>query len=284
MPEGGEVRRVAFVLNQEFASLFCHFVIVMPKYRKRFGNELYSSIPLKYEYKNGYKQTNIGLILSRVLSRGKKIIFEFNETPGIEGRFISGLGMDGIWSLTYNSNTAIIVKFGEKFAFYEEKRIGGNFSICYFRSKEWEYIFKDVGPDLMTDEVTWEVFYRACKNPKMMNETFYEFFMNQKNLAGVGNWVVAELAFKCRIRPTRKMQNLSDNDLWNAFTWVKKILWDSYNSGGLTIRDYVDPLGQIGAYETECYGRDIDPYGNLIIKEDSKNGRKMHYSPTMQPY
>lgn len=283
MPEGAEVKRVSFVLNQEFINLICHFVIVLPNYRKKFNNELYSSMPLNYEHKEGCKQVNIGMPLSKVFSRGKKIIFEFNDTSGIQLRFVSGLGMNGIWSLQYSPRTAIIIKFGDRFAFYEEKGIGGNFSICMFGSNEWNYIFKDMGPDIMTDEVTWEIFYQICKNHKKNNVTFYEFFMNQKNMCGIGNWVVAELGFNCGINPKRMMNEMSDLELWNIFNFAKIILWDSYNLGGLTIRDYVDPLGQIGTYETKCYGRVHDVYGNIIVKEEGKNGRMMHYSPIVQP-
>lgn len=281
MPEGGEVRRIAFVLNQEYAGLMCHSVMVLPKYRKAKGNDLYSTMPIEYEQHNGYKQVNIGIVLSQVVSKGKKIIFEFSNS---NGRFVSGLGLNGIWSMSYSPKTAVIVNFEGKSAFYEETYIGGNFSICMYGSLEWMHIFKDVGPDIMSDEVTYEVFDGACKNPRIQNMTVYDFLMNQKYLSGCGNWVTADVLFKCRINPKRPMSHLSDQDVLSLFNWSKKILWDSYNSGGLTIRDYVDPLGQIGSYVTDCYGRDTDVYGNAVVKEENKTGRKMHYSPIIQPW
>lgn len=284
MPEGAEVRRVAFVLNKLFSGLMCHHIIILPKYRKSHGNELYSSMPLNYQNKDGYKQVDIGSILTRVTSKGKKIIFELNELPGVMGRFVSSLGLNGIWALQYTSRTALIIKFGNQFAFYEETYIGGNFSVCMYNSNEYNHIFKDVGPDLMTDEVTWDVFLSGLRNKRVLNMTIYDFLMNQKYFSGCGNWVTAEVLFKCRIKPTRLMSQINDQDCWNLFNWIKKILWDAYNAGGLTIRDYVDPLGEEGKYVTECYGRNFDLYGNIVIKEENKTGRKMHYSPLLQPF
>ena len=281
MPERSEIARMAFILNDQFVGLTCHYVLIFPKYRRTYGNELYSSMPLQYQQKEGFRQIDINLTLSKVTSRGKKIIFELNEIPL---RFVSGCGLTGHWMLEHSPRTALVIRFGDKFAFYEETRFGGNFSICMFDSVEYKHIFKDVGPDIMTDEVTWEVYYNIMKNHRTSHLTVYDFFMEQKYMSGNGNWITAELLYKCHINPKRLKCNLSDNDIWNLYNWNKQIIWDGYNKGGLTIKDYVDPLGKKGEYIPECYGRNTDPYGNQIIKEENKNGRKMHYCPIMQPY
>lgn len=284
MPEKAEIWRMADILNGEFIGCVCHYVIIMPKYRRSFGNELYSSMPLNYQLKEGFKQIDFGLKLSRVTSRGKKIIFEFNEKSGPQYRFVSGCGLTGHWMLTQSNNTAIILRFGDRYAFYEETRIGGNFSICAFGSTEYNHIFKDVGPDLSTNEVTWELYYGILKNPKTNNWTIYDFMMEQKFLSGNGNWMTAEILYKCCINPKRLKSYLSDTDIWNLFNWNKKVIFDAYQKGGLTIRDYVDPLGQKGTYEVECYGLSFDKQGNIIIKEENSKGRKMHYCPVVQPW
>lgn len=284
MPEGAEIRRVAYVLDNEFKGMLCCNVVILPKYRKAYENGLYSSTQLNYKQFDGYKQVDIGLILKEVKSKGKKIIFDFDLNGTDTLCFVSGLGMNGIWSLNYSKNTALIVNFNGKSAFYEETYIGGNFSICFENSLEWHHIFKDVGPDIMSNEVTIDVFAHQCRNRNVGRMSIYDFFMKQKYLSGCGNWVCADLFYRCQINPNRLMQHVSDSDIYNLFNWSKKILWDSYNLGGLTIRDYVDPYGQTGNYDTVCYGKSFDQFGNQIIKEENKSGRKMHYCPAVQPY
>lgn len=286
MPEGAEIRRVAFVLNQEFNGLMCNNVIILPKYKKAYSEGLYSSMPLNYQKCDNYKQVNISMILTGVRSHGKKIIFEFDSGPDVNYRlrFVSGLGMNGSWSMNYSNNTALVVNFNGKTLFYDETYIGGNFSICFLNSSEWEHIFKDVGPCIMSDEVTIDLFARQCRKSSVLKMRIYDFFMKQKYLSGCGNWVCADLFYRCRINPHRVMRNLSAQDIYNLFNASKAILWNAYNAGGLTIKDYVDPYGNAGVYETECYGKDFDSFGNEIVKEQDKSGRKIHYCPLMQPY
>lgn len=285
MPEGPEIKRMAFVLDLQFAGLFCYYVLIMKKYRKAYNNELYSSMNLTYQHYDNYKTAAIGSKLTGVKSRGKKIIFEFDDpNTGFQGRFVSGCGLNGLWSLKQSPNTAIAICFGETFAFYEETYIGGNFSICLYDSPEYKHIFKDVGPDIMTDEVTWDIYYSIWRETKKVEWTVYDFMMEQKFISGNGNWITAEVLYESRINPKRLRSNLSDNDLWNMYNFNKKIVSEAYSKGGLTIRDYVDPLGEIGAYETKCYGREYDPNSYPIVKEENKKGRKMHYCPTLQQF
>lgn len=280
MPERAEIARMAYILNTIYNNRVCNFVALLDKNKKG----LYSSCELKIDQMEGYRKIDVNQKLTSVTSRGKKIIFEFNENPTLQGRFVSSCGLDGRWTLEQSKYTTIVLCFGDIYAFYEEIRIGGNFSICNYPSPQYDHIFKDVGPDLMTDETRWEIFYPILKNPKTNHWTIYNFLMEQKFLSGDGNWLTAEVLYECRINPNRLKGNLSDLDITNLYQVNKRIIIEAYEKGGLTIKDYKDPLGQEGTYETKCYGRRFDPHGNPIIKEVGRNGRKMHYCPAIQPW
>lgn len=261
------------ILNEK-----CKRVYILSKYTKAFRDGLYSSMPLNYQIDNGMKYIDVELKILNVTSRGKKIVFILENNV----LFISGCGMTGTWNYEYSQYTALILQFENCHLYYDEVRIGGNFSICINGSSEYQHIFKDVGPDLMTEEVNWEIYYKILKNPRISHMEICEFMMEQKYLSGIGNYLRAEILYYCRLNPHRTISSLSEQDLYNLFYYSKVIIWETYKNNGLTIKDYTSPDGKIGTYSCKCYGREYDENGYQIIKEKGKNDRSISWCPSLQ--
>lgn len=282
MPERAEIAIMSDCLASKLNGKQCLRIIIMSKYKNGYEKELYSSSKLNYNMGDGYKWLDVSSNLNMVTSRGKKIIFQFDKNGYDAFRFVSSCGMDGHWSWEQTKYTALILIFDGIMAFYEEKARGGNFSVCYYPSAEYDHIFKDVGPDLMTDEVTWEIYYAAVKNRRIQHLKIAEFMMEQKYLSGIGNYLRAEILYKCQINPHRQLNSLTDVDIYNLFYNSKTTIWETYKSNGLTIQSYVDPNGITGTYQCLCYGKNVDNYGNMIITEKDRSDRTIHWCPNMQ--
>lgn len=282
IPEAPEIRIMSEGLSKQLIGKKCLRVAIMEKYKKAYENGLYSSPPLNYQQGSEYKWVDINATLSRMSTRGKKIIFEFNDVPNSIFRFISGCGMDGRWSWQMTKYTCIIVMFEDVYAFYEEIRIGGNFSICQYPSGEYNFIFKDVGPDFFTNDVTFEVYLMAVRRKRIQHMTIGEFMMEQKYISGFGNYLRAEVLYRARISPFRKLSELTDNDVYSIVYHGKLTFIESYEKNGLTIQSYSNIDGQPGLYKCLCYGRNFDDFMNPIDTVLDRHDRRIHYCKVLQ--
>lgn len=282
MPERSEIAIMAFQLNSLLKDKICDKVIITKKYKAGYLNGLYSSSKLNYQEGENFKYVNVGYKITNVTSRGKKIIFEFDDNCNDKIRFVSACGLDGRWSLNESKYTCIVLMFKDFFVYYEQIRIGGNFSICRFPSSEYDHIFSAVGPDWINDETSWPIFYSIMRNPKTVNWTISDYMIDQKFMSGVGNFIKAEVLYKSLINPKRILNSLSDLDLHNIWVNTKNTIFESFNLNGLTIKNYRDLFGNIGKYVPVCYGRKIDDFGNPIITESDKKERKIYWCPNLQ--
>lgn len=284
MPERAEIALMSDYLKTKMSGLKCDKMAILPK--SRYWNEpLYSSMEIsdnlcyKSEICRVYKiESNV----QNVCSRGKKIIIELLNSNNETIIMVSSCGMDGRWSNTISANTSIILMFDDFNVYFDDITNKGLFSICKYLSPEYNHIFKDVGPDLMTEEVDVNVYFQVIRNARISKLKIMHFMMEQKYLSGIGNYLRSEILYKARINPHRKLETLSDNDVYSLFYFSKLTIWESYKSNGLTIKDYFDPEGNIGSYRCLCYGRDKDDNGFQIIKEDDDRGRQITWCPDVQ--
>lgn len=278
MPERSEIAIMADRLRSRLVNVVCQKIIIMSKY-KAYTEGLYSSCPLQYQQGEDYKWIDINMKITAVGSRGKKIIFDLMDN---QMRFVSACGMTGRWSWQQSKYTALILQCDGLYSYYEEVRIGGNFSVCSYPSPEYDHIFKDVGPDLMTKEVTFQLYHDIIRRPRLKNMKIGEFMMEQKYLSGVGNYLRAEIMYLSAISPHRLLSQLNDDEVYTLYYWSKTIIFATYEANGLTIQDYLDPDGAKGVYECRCYGLNEDTEGNAIIKEKDRSGRTINWCPAKQ--
>lgn len=281
MPEGPEIRTMSDQLRSKILNLTCSHMIMLPKSRY-WKAPFFSSCQIQYQDNENHRVYNISSNVVQVLSRGKKIIIELKTLNDTLFRMVSSCAMYGRWSWNQSKYTCLILVFDTFCAFYDDVTNEGLFSICSYPSSEYEHIFKNVGPDLMTEEVTYEIYKRVITNPRIKNLKIMNFMMEQKYLSGIGNYLRAEILYKCRINPYRILGSFNENEIYMLFYYSKTTIWESYQSSGLTIQDYLDLTGNKGVYNCVCYGRESDNNGFKIIKEDDGKQRKITWCPQLQ--
>jgi len=89
--------------------------------------------------------------------------------------------------------------------------------------------------------------------------------MDQKVLAGIGNYLRAEILYEARISPKRKCNSLSDEELENLSSSIHNVC-----------RGFVDKTRL-----KMVYGKEVDVHNNAVVKEKISS-RWMYHVPKLQ--
>lgn len=282
MPERAEIMIMSNQLNDKLKDSFIESVIFFQR-SKYYNSDLYSSMSINGNKTDKYKQYNIDCKVYSVQSYGKKIIFILRNLQGQELRIISTCAMTGSWKWKPSNLTCIALITDKETAYFEEIDELSYFSVCLYPSLEYNKIFDKLGPDCISDSFTFDLFQSSILSEKYKNKEICELLIDQSFIAGIGNYLRSEILFRSKINPYRIPISLSLNQLHCIFYFIKYLVIESYNKGGLTIRDYTDTYSNPGVFETLCYSK-REYQGNQIITEISKNGQKIHYCPNLQMY
>ena len=81
--------------------------------------------------------------------------------------------------------------------------------------------------------------------------------MDQKFVSGLGNIYVNEILFSSKVKPTRKIKFLKDNEIKEIIKNTKKILSKSIKLGGASIKDFSSSNGKKGSFQQHfsVYGK-----------------------------
>ncbi len=107
--------------------------------------------------------------------------------------------------------------------------------------------------------------------------------MDQSIIAGIGNYLMAEILYYSGVHPKRIGNTITADELEQIRISSHKIVKLSYDHGGFTLKDFISPSGAKGLYPAGVYGRKTDEYGYNVIKEKLTNGRSIHYVVEFQP-
>jgi formamidopyrimidine-DNA glycosylase len=108
--------------------------------------------------------------------------------------------------------------------------------------------------------------------------------MDQSIFAGVGNYIRAEALYLAKISPWRQANLMKKEEVVTLCQALADVMNESYSHQGATILTYKDAYGAEGKYSScfKVYGQATDPLGNPIIKEETPEGRTIHWCPTIQ--
>ena len=89
--------------------------------------------------------------------------------------------------------------------------------------------------------------------------------MDQKCVSGLGNIYVNEILFLSGIKPVRQATKLKNFEIEKIIKFSKKILKNSINLGGSTIKDFSSENGKIGVFQQhfKVYGKENQDCSNI---------------------
>lgn len=200
-------------------------------------------------------------------------------------------GMSGQWSAQGNNHVSFIVEYNDsgnfvsknqqKIFFNDQRRFG---TIKFISDVDiHNKKLASLGPDVLDDPpVALELFVeKILKKP---TRTISEALMDQSCIAGVGNYLRAEILYDCKVDPWKNVTELVSEEYMKLCEATVKIAKASYRAQGASIRTYrnVDGSKGISQFEFKVYGRKECPSGHQVIRKRDDDGRTMHWCPTCQ--
>lgn len=110
--------------------------------------------------------------------------------------------------------------------------------------------------------------------------------LDQRLIAGLGNIYVGEALFRAGISPRRKAGTIAGNRAEKLTTAIKEVLAEAIEAGGTSLRDHVQPGGEIGYFvqNLRVYGQTGKPCVRCAqaIRQIVQSGRSSFYCPSCQ--
>jgi formamidopyrimidine-DNA glycosylase len=115
--------------------------------------------------------------------------------------------------------------------------------------------------------------------------------LDQKIVAGLGNIYVCEALFRAEISPLRSAHTVPGARATRLVPAIKNTLTEAIAAGGSSLRDYVQPDGELGYFQHawKVYGREGEMCGRCPgkpvcqgIRRVVQSGRSTFYCPRVQ--
>ncbi len=224
--------------------------------------------------------------IAAVRRMGKHIVFDLeNVVPDTvrptRSQWIVHLGMTGRMQvcepqdeIAKHTHAILRLSSGRELRFVDPRRFG-RLSVAKFGD------FAATGVEPL--EVDLENFVRLFRGRKTPIKSA---LLNQNLLRGVGNIYADESLFRAGIRPRRRADSITRDNLAKLHASIRKVLKEAIALGGSSISDYVDSDGAEGFFQLKhrVYGREWEPCRvcRTLIKRVVIAGRSSHYCPKCQ--
>jgi len=218
--------------------------------------------------------------VKEVATHGKFMWWKFNFPSGSEDWYLHcTYGMSGGWSTSPSKHTAFIVEHGidgatcgRKKVFFNDSR---HFGTLKFVKGNAEHVKKlrSLGPCVFDLRLTPELFTeRMLRKP---NRTIAEALMDQSGVAGIGNYIKAELLFRAGVSPWRNVTDVTSEEYLRLHSAMIAVARGSYESQGATIKTYktVDGSSGQGQFTFKIYSKSSCPAGHKTRNEETPEGR-----------
>ncbi len=108
-------------------------------------------------------------------------------------------------------------------------------------------LFKDLGPEPLDEAFDGAALAGRLKGKRTPIKAA---LLDQKTLVGVGNIYACEALFLAGISPRRSAHTVQGDRAERLVTAIKHVLERSIEDGGSTLRDHVQPGGELGYFQT----------------------------------
>lgn len=278
MPEGVEVKISAELVKP----LVINRPIIQAQYTK---NSRYAS-----EAPEGYKEfiqdissNRVPTHVTDVQTKGKFMYWTFSNGWYLMCTF----GMSGQWSPKEGKHPCFFFTFAtqtghEDQMFFNDPR---HFGTIKFVKDKKVIIDKlnDLGWDPLQNQMNDYIPFLKGKLGQSI-KPIAELLMDQTLFAGVGNYIRAEALYLAKMSPWRQANLMKETEIRNLCQAIVDVMNESYQHQGATIQTYKTPYGAEGKYSScfKVYGKKADPLGNQITKQNTADGRAIHWCPAIQ--
>lgn len=231
------------------------------------------------------------LTIASVESHGKFMHWRFDDASNASAAWLHcSHGMSGQWTWNHEADhLAFALKFfesgrlfDESFVFFRDQRRFGTLKFI-FDVDEHQKKLGSLAPCVFDRNFSFDEFARRTK--KHASKLIGEVLMDQRALvAGVGNYLRAEILYAARINPFRSLESLSEIELSHVWSSMLHVTRTAYEAKGATFRTHLNVDGSMGAYtdDMKVYGRRFDPLGNGVVRACDAKNRTLWWVPKVQ--
>ena len=199
---------------------------------------------------------------------------------------LNTLGLSGTWTFNKlkHSNVLFKIKDHKDLYFHDVRNFG---TLQFINNMDLlDKKLEKIGFPMLDKKTTFNIFLKIFNKykTKFSKKYIVEFLMNQEYISGVGNYIKSESLYKCKISPHRLVKDIKSNEIKKLYNSIKEIMNNSYESKGVSKKDFSDIDDNKGEYqdELEVYGKKFDKHGNKVIAEKTRDKRTTYWVKTIQ--
>lgn len=190
-------------------------------------------------------------------------------------------GMSGGWFREASRHTCLIAEVGDVRLFFNDPRHFGTVKFVADAGAHAKKL-RSLGPCIYDPGLTPQIFAENVLRRPI--RTIAEALMDQRVVAGIGNYLKAEILHRSGVSPWRKVTDVSADEYVSLHAETVVCAHASYLSQGATIMTYRTPDGEEGGaqFDFHVYGREKCPQGHDIKNEETPEGRTSWWCPQCQ--
>ncbi len=184
-----------------------------------------------------------------------------------------------------NKYTHVIIGFIDgSYLYYNDLRQFGYWLLWPSEKIQCFFANKKLGLEPLVKSFVYEKFRSAIKRKR--KSAIKPALLDQSVVAGLGNIYADEVLFMSKIRPTRRVNQLTEEETKRIFFSINKVLNKAIEKRGTTMRNYRDGRGRPGGMlkHLKVYGREGEACRRCgeKISRIRQAGRSSHYCPKCQ--
>ena len=174
---------------------------------------------------------------------------------GMSGRMV--LGPANPNSITLHEHVVLQTDDGWRVGFVDPRRFG-SMDLIATAAEDSHRLLAGLGPEPLDPAFTPAVLAAALAGKRTPVKAA---LLDQRVVAGLGNIYVCEALFRARIAPDRQAATVKRAGVVRLVEAIKGTLTEAIAAGGSSLRDYVQPDGELGYFQHawKVYGREGEP-------------------------
>jgi formamidopyrimidine-DNA glycosylase len=160
-------------------------------------------------------------------------------------------------ALTPHEHLVLETEEGWRVGFVDPRRFG-SVDLLPTEAEDRHKLLANLGPEPLDDGFTAPVLAAALAGKRTPIKAA---LLDQGIVAGLGNIYVSEALFRARISPLRSAYTIPGARAVRLVPAIKDTLTEAIAAGGSSLRDYVQPDGELGYFQHawKAYGREGEP-------------------------
>jgi formamidopyrimidine-DNA glycosylase len=204
---------------------------------------------------------------------------------GMSGRMV--IGRERPNALTLHEHLVLETDDGWRVGFVDPRRFG-SVDLMPTALEDSHRLLSGLGPEPLGADFTVERLTAALTGK---HTPIKSALLDQKVVAGLGNIYVCEALFRAKLSPLRSARTIPGARAARLVPAIKDTLTEAIAAGGSSLRDYVQPDGELGYFQHawKVYGHEAEPCERCPgapacagVRRIVQTGRSTFYCPVTQ--